>query len=43
MEFLKEEVAENIFAIDINSCFESSPGVKRMDVIRSFVASLKID
>ena len=43
MEFLKEEVADNLFAIDINSCFELSPGVKKMDVIRSFVTSLKID
>lgn len=40
-EFQQEEVARDLFAIDINSCFESSPGVKDMQLVQSFVRALK--
>jgi phosphoribosylanthranilate isomerase len=42
-EFVKESVASNLFAIDVNSCFESGPGIKKMDILRSFVETLKND
>ncbi len=40
-EFAKEEIAEKLFAIDINSKFEISPGVKDIDKVRTFVENLK--
>jgi len=36
-EFSKEPVAKALFAVDINSKFESSPGVKDMVLVRKFV------
>ncbi|MFN9976610.1 MAG: phosphoribosylanthranilate isomerase, partial [Phycisphaerae bacterium] len=42
-EFKKESVASNLFAIDVNSCFESGPGIKKIDTLRSFVETLKND
>ena len=39
-EFMKEPVAKDLFAIDINSKFEISPGVKDMDKVRQFVKEL---
>jgi phosphoribosylanthranilate isomerase len=39
--FQKEEVAKDLFAIDINSKFEVMPGVKDMDKVKGFVESLK--
>jgi phosphoribosylanthranilate isomerase len=41
-EFLNEEVSRNLFAVDVNSCFEVKPGVKEMDLVRSFVENLKL-
>lgn len=29
------------FAIDVNSCFETAPGVKNLDKVKDFVAALK--
>ncbi len=40
-EFAKESVAKKLFAIDINSRFEVSAGVKDMDKVKNFVTSLK--
>jgi phosphoribosylanthranilate isomerase len=40
-DFLKESAAANLFAIDVNSCFESSPGIKKMDILRGFVEKIK--
>ncbi len=40
IEFSNEPVAKALFAIDINSRFESSPGVKNMQLIRNFVDTL---
>ncbi len=39
-EFLKEPVAKDLFAIDINSRFEKSPGVKDMTKVREFVKNM---
>jgi phosphoribosylanthranilate isomerase len=39
-EFMRQPVAKDLFAIDINSKFEISPGVKDMDKVRGFVKSL---
>ena len=36
-EFAKEPVAKALFAIDINSKFEISPGVKDMEKVKGFV------
>lgn len=38
-EFVAEE--KNLFAIDLNSKFESSPGVKNMEILKPFVQELK--
>jgi len=40
-DFEKEEIAKKIFAVDINSKFETSPGVKDLEKVRAFVESLK--
>ena len=39
-EFLTEPVAKDLFAIDINSRFEVSPGVKDMDKVKEFVNTM---
>jgi phosphoribosylanthranilate isomerase len=40
-EFAKEPVAKALFAIDINSKFETSPGIKDMEKIKNFYEQLK--
>ncbi|MEO8584133.1 MAG: phosphoribosylanthranilate isomerase [Flavitalea sp.] len=40
IEFQNEPVGKGMFAIDINSKFESSPGIKQMDMVKSFIADL---
>lgn len=40
-DFAKDPVAKNLFSIDINSRFESSPGVKDMALLRGFIHSVK--
>lgn len=40
-DFLNEPVAKDLFVVDINSRFESSPGVKDMDKVRQFIEELK--
>jgi len=40
-DFAKEEIAKKIFAVDINSKFETSPGVKDLTKVREFVDNLK--
>jgi phosphoribosylanthranilate isomerase len=40
-EFIKEPVAKKLFAIDINSKFEVSAGVKDMEKVKKFVKALK--
>ncbi|HEY0680104.1 MAG TPA: phosphoribosylanthranilate isomerase [Chitinophagaceae bacterium] len=39
-EFAEEPVAASLFAVDINSRFELSPGVKDMTRVRSFCSNL---
>jgi phosphoribosylanthranilate isomerase len=39
--FQNEAVAKDLFAIDINSKFETMPGLKDMDIVREFVGKLK--
>jgi len=39
-EFMKEPVAKNLFAVDINSRFEVTAGVKNMDKVKKFVDNL---
>jgi len=39
--FVKEEIAKKIFAVDINSKFETSPGVKDLEKVREFVEKVK--
>jgi phosphoribosylanthranilate isomerase len=39
-EFMQQPVAKDLFAVDINSRFEVSPGVKDMDKVREFVKDL---
>jgi len=40
-EFGNESVAKDLFAIDINSKFEVTAGLKNMDAVRTFVNSIK--
>jgi len=39
-EFMKEPVAKNLFAVDINSRFEVTAGVKNMEKVKKFVDNL---
>lgn len=39
--FVNEEAAKNLFALDVNSKFEVSPGVKDMGLVRSFVEEVR--
>jgi phosphoribosylanthranilate isomerase len=40
-DFLKESVAKDLFVVDINSRFESSPGVKDMEKVKQFIEELR--
>lgn len=40
-EFALEPIAKKMFAVDINSRFETSPGVKDLDKVRNFVNEMK--
>ena len=40
-EFEKEEIAEKLFAVDINSRFEIGAGVKDIEKVREFVKGLR--
>src|SRR4030095_16395236 len=39
--FQKEQVAKDLFAVDINSKFEIMPGIKDMEKVKGFVNALK--
>jgi phosphoribosylanthranilate isomerase len=39
-EFMKEAVANDLFLIDVNSRFESSPGVKDMEKVKQFITEI---
>ena len=41
LDFAKEPEATKLFAIDINSKFEVSAGVKNLEKIKSFVSNLR--
>ena len=43
MEFKDEPVSKALFAVDINSKFETSPGVKDMKKVEKFIKDLKQD
>jgi phosphoribosylanthranilate isomerase len=40
-EFSRQPVAKALFAIDINSKFETAPGVKNMEKVKRFINELK--
>lgn len=40
--FSKDPVAKKLFSVDVNSKFESSPGVKNMDLVNPFIQQLKL-
>ncbi len=40
-DFMKEEVAKDLFALDINSKFEISPGKKNIEKVKDFVINMK--
>lgn len=42
-EFKEEPVSKALFAIDINSRFETSPGIKDMSKVEKFIRDLKQD
>jgi phosphoribosylanthranilate isomerase len=39
-EFIKEPVAKDLFVVDVNSRFESSPGVKDMEKVKQFITEI---
>jgi phosphoribosylanthranilate isomerase len=39
-KFMKDPVSKDLFAVDINSRFETSPGIKDMEKVRKFVEEL---
>lgn len=39
-KFLRDPVAKDLFAIDVNSCFELMPGVKDIHLIKKFMQKL---
>jgi phosphoribosylanthranilate isomerase len=39
--FTAEPVAKDLFSIDVNSKFETSPGIKDIDKLKNFVAAIK--
>lgn len=41
-EFMKDEVAKDLTTVDINSRFESAPGVKDMKLVTEFITQLKM-
>lgn len=40
-EFAQEPVAKDLFSIDVNSQFETAPGIKNMDMLRDFMDKIK--
>jgi phosphoribosylanthranilate isomerase len=38
--FMKDKIAKDLFAVDINSRFESSPGIKDMELVKKFINEL---
>jgi phosphoribosylanthranilate isomerase len=40
-EFMREPVAKDLFVVDLNSRFETSPGVKDISKVRDFIKELK--
>jgi phosphoribosylanthranilate isomerase len=40
-EFTQDPVAKDLFSIDVNSRFETSPGIKDMDKLREFITAVK--
>jgi phosphoribosylanthranilate isomerase len=40
-EFTQDPVAKDLFSIDVNSRFETSPGVKDMEKVRSFIKAVQ--
>jgi phosphoribosylanthranilate isomerase len=41
--FMKETVAKDLFAVDINSRFETSPGIKDMALVKNFITELNTE
>lgn len=39
--FTSDPVAKNLFALDINSKFEISPGIKNLELVKEFTSKLK--
>jgi len=40
-EFAKEDVAKDLFSLDVNSKFETMPGVKDMGLLKKFLSELR--
>jgi phosphoribosylanthranilate isomerase len=40
-EFVKDPVAKDLFSIDVNSKFETSPGIKDMEKLEKFITAVK--
>lgn len=40
-EFLQQPVAKDLFVVDVNSRFESAPGIKDLNLVKKFIEELK--
>jgi len=40
-EFAKDPVAKDLFSLDVNSKFETSPGIKNMELLKQFIQEIK--
>ena len=40
-EFAKDPVAKDLFSIDVNSKFETAPGIKNMELVKQFIQEIK--
>jgi len=40
---MKESVAKDLFVVDVNSRFETSPGVKDMKKVQQFITEIHSD
>ena len=39
-DFMKDPVAKDLFVVDINSRFETAPGIKNMEKVEQFIKEL---
>lgn len=41
LEWIATTNRKNLFALDINSCFETKPGIKDLELVKKFISTIK--